>query len=303
MTSKIQIGLAAGILSAVSFAQGPPPNVIYRERATMAGPAGQTFEYISSELSFDGAVVKNAPYSAEAVTETTQKLADGNRIARKTNATLYRDSEGRTRREQTLSAVGPWTNSDQPSPTVFINDPVSNTNLVLETKNKIARKMPSPKFMPPPPPLPPGAVLAGGVTVSGSMVPADVAKRIDEVKASGGTMLMTSGVMATSSEKDANKESLGTQMIEGVQAEGTRTTMTIPTGAIGNDLPIQIVSERWYSPDLHTVVMSKHSDPRMGETVYRLTNIGRGEPARSLFEVPADYTVTDAKPFAMKIKE
>ena len=107
----------------------------------------------------------------------------------------------------------------------------------------------------------------------------------------------------TAADKRAVKESLGTQIIEGVQAEGARTTITIPAGEIGNDLPIQIVSERWYSPELQTVVMTKHSDPRMGETVYRLTNIVRNEPSPSLFTAPADYKLVDANhPVMMKMK-
>src|SRR5262249_7359023 len=89
------------------------------------------------------------------------------------------------------------------------------------------------------------------------------------------------------------KESLGTQTIEGVACEGTRVTRTIAAGEIGNEQPINIVSERWYSPDLQTVVLDKQSDPRFGETVFRLTNINRNEPARSLFEVPADYTIKE----------
>jgi hypothetical protein len=88
-------------------------------------------------------------------------------------------------------------------------------------------------------------------------------------------------------------ESLGKQTVEGVEAEGTRNTITIPAGTIGNERAIQIVSERWYSPELQAVVMTKHSDPRFGETTYRLTNISRGEPDHSLFELPAGYTITD----------
>ena len=94
-------------------------------------------------------------------------------------------------------------------------------------------------------------------------------------------------------------ESLGSQIIEGVKADGTRTTITIPAGAVGNERPIEIVSERWYSPDLQTVVKSTHNDPRMEETVYRLININRSEPPQALFVVPADYTVTDNQ---MRIK-
>jgi hypothetical protein len=88
-------------------------------------------------------------------------------------------------------------------------------------------------------------------------------------------------------------EKLDSQTIEGVLAEGQRVTHTIPAGAIGNEQPINIVDERWYSPELQTVVMTRHSDPRSGETVYRLTNINRTEPARTLFEVPSDYTLKE----------
>jgi hypothetical protein len=91
-------------------------------------------------------------------------------------------------------------------------------------------------------------------------------------------------------------EDLGTRTIEGLEAKGTRTTVTIPAGEMGNEKPLVIVTERWYSPELSTVVMSRHSDPRMGETTFRLTQVSRGEPDRSLFEVPADYTVKEGGP-------
>jgi hypothetical protein len=97
----------------------------------------------------------------------------------------------------------------------------------------------------------------------------------------------------SSDAQNRKTESLGKQMVEGVEAEGTRTTTTIPAGEIGNEQPINIVWEKWYSPELQTVVMSKHSDPLVGETTYRLTNINRGEPAHSLFEVPGDYTIKE----------
>jgi len=95
---------------------------------------------------------------------------------------------------------------------------------------------------------------------------------------------------------NGKEESLGKQTIEGIEAEGVRTTMTIPAGEIGNERPIEIISERWYSPELQTLVMTKHSDPRFGETVYHLTNISRSEPDASLFQVPADYKIKDAPP-------
>jgi hypothetical protein len=98
-------------------------------------------------------------------------------------------------------------------------------------------------------------------------------------------------------------ESLGQQIIEGVLCEGKRATSTIPAGAIGNDLPITIVNEQWQSPELQVFVLTKQSDPRFGETIYRLTNIIRSEPDRALFEVPADYNIKEASPFPAKKKK
>jgi hypothetical protein len=92
---------------------------------------------------------------------------------------------------------------------------------------------------------------------------------------------------------EVSTEDLGTQTMEGVLVTGTRTTKTIPTGQIGNEKPISIVIEVWTSPDLKTVVMSKRSDPRMGEQTFRLTNIVRVEPDASLFTVPADFKIVD----------
>jgi hypothetical protein len=90
------------------------------------------------------------------------------------------------------------------------------------------------------------------------------------------------------------KADLGTSTINGVVAQGTKTTHTIPAGAIGNASPIVSTSETWYSTELQTVVASKHSDPRAGQMSYSLSNIERSEPSAALFQVPAGYTVTDA---------
>jgi hypothetical protein len=97
--------------------------------------------------------------------------------------------------------------------------------------------------------------------------------------------------IARADDAETTKSDLGTQMIEGVPARGTRITRTIPAGQIGNVQPIVITTESWYSPDLKVLVMSKSNDPRMGETTYKLTNIQRSEPASSLFQPPEDYTV------------
>ena len=215
-------------------------------------PPGATFDFVGSEMRFGGKTVKGAPYSATATIETVQTLQDGTRISRKSIASLYRDGEGRTRREHTLSAIGPFASTGDATQMIDIHDPVAGAQYALDPRTHTARKMRD--WSGPPPPEHPRAAPAGVKT-----------------------------------------ESLGKQTFEGVEAEGTRTTFTIPAGQMGNDRAIDIVSERWYSPELDMMVYSKHSDPRMGEHTYRLTNISRAEPAHSLFELPADYTISEPR--------
>ena len=112
----------------------------------MQGPEGTPlpvphgdFVFIATE-GFGGKVVKNAPYSAESVTETVQTLADGNRIVNKITSQVYRDSEGRTRREQTLKGLGSIGSGEEPLQTIFINDPVAGVTYSLDTRTKIAHK-------------------------------------------------------------------------------------------------------------------------------------------------------------------
>ncbi len=101
-------------------------------------------------------------------------------------------------------------------------------------------------------------------------------------------------VFRSSSQREGKSVSLGSKVIDGISTEGTKITTVIPAGQIGNQGPLEIVSEKWYSPELHVNVMTSFSDPRFGTTVYRLTNINRAEPDASLFQVPAGYKVEDA---------
>jgi hypothetical protein len=277
---------------------GKPGDVIVFEREVIATPGvrvpappgipmgDDTLVFVSSEMSFDGRVVKGAPYSAQAITESTRSLGDGNRIRHKNSASVYRDSEGRTRRDQELGAVGPWAMTGDPQQTVFINDPVAGVNYVLDPRTRTARKMPPHRFR----------FSAGSAPTAGEKfrIERDLVVSSAPVAPPPPTGSAPLGRYRVSPDSKNHKtESLGKQVVEGVEAEGTRTTTTIPAGEIGNEQPIQIVWEKWYSPELQAVVMSKHSDPLVGETTYRLTNILRGEPARSLFEVPADYTIKE----------
>ncbi len=327
MKIKLASGIATGVLMAFSAVpvftqeQQPPPKVIIER--SVQGPDGpppghgprihlerhaqgqgpmaphgpDDFIFLATEMSFGGKLVKGSPYSAQAVTESTQTLGDGNRIVNKSTASIYRDSEGRTRREQNLRAIGGM-KVGVGSQHVFINDPVAGTSFMLDPEARIARKMPPLrfKFERKPPPAEGGkpgtsADKPGTTFERGGQYRIEVGPDVmfEKKVTEGGVSMGWTGAR----NGDAKNEQLGKQNIEGVEAEGTRTTVTIPAGEIGNEREIQIVSERWYSPELQTIVMTRHSDPRFGENSYRLTNVARTEPARTLFEVPADYTVKE----------
>ena len=315
--------VAVSTLTTLAFAQHPvaETRVMVQQSRIFQGPEGgpalpppgANFVFMASE-SWDGKVVKGAPYSAESVTESVQTLADGNRIVNKFTSQVYRDSEGRTRREQTLKGLSGVGSGEEPLQTIFINDPVAGVTYSLDTRSHTAHKSSPFKFH-----VTRKSGVAGEAaqifefkSAQGSGATANVVVTAPlSAPPQAGTRvatpqgevehfsLRTEGaagfVFRTRPNSNVNevKEQLGKQIIEGVEAEGTRTTVTIPAGEIGNERPIEIVSERWYSPELQLVVMTRFSDPRAGETTYKLTNINRTEPAKSLFEVPPGFTVKE----------
>jgi hypothetical protein len=243
-----------------------------------------TVAFVSDEMTFDGKTVKGVPFSAQTVSEHIQVLADGNRIVNTTNGAMYRDSEGRMRTERQISALGAFPAENEPTKMISINDPVAGVNFTLNEKNKTAVKRGTFKLKVVERPDPSGP--EGGGRVTATREPnGDL--RVERFGPPG---------PGPGSGSDIKTESLGQQMIEGVQAVGTRTTRTIPAGTIGNEQPIVVVSERWYSPELQTIIVNKHSDPRFGETTFRMVNIDRSEPSAALFQIPSDYNVVDGRP-------
>jgi hypothetical protein len=234
------------------------------------------------------ALVQGAPYSATITNENVQTLADGNRIVQSTTGNVARDSQGRTRQDASLPAIGNLSAADAPH-LVFIQDPVAQTAYTLNLTDKTAQKMPT---LPALPPLAPNMATSGPMSGGGKVV----MRMSGSISADGPPpppeMMLQKTLIAIDQGK-VNTEDLGSQTMEGVQVTGMRTTRTIPAGEIGNDQPITIVTEVWTSPDLKTIVSSKRNDPRMGEQTFKLTNIERIEPDASLFTVPPDFTIVD----------
>jgi hypothetical protein len=232
------------------------------------GPFGGPMELMGFEGMHGGKVVTGAPFSAISTSTTSQTLQDGKTtINRSVQGAIYRDSQGRSRREVTFTGVAPLEATGGTHKMVAIFDPVAGVHYMLNPDKKVAYKT-----------TPPAG--AGGNAAKAQAFEQKMQARQAQEEASGALKV----------------DSLGTQNINGVNATGTRTTRTIAAGEIGNSAPIQIVSERWYSADLQTVVQSTRTDPRFGTTTFSLSNIQKTEPAATLFTVPADYTVQAGGP-------
>jgi hypothetical protein len=202
----------------------------------------------------DGPPVKGAPFSAQAVAELTQTLADGTRVTHSTHSRLYRDSEGRERCEET---------SGDTFKKIFIFDPVEHASYALDLDRRVATRTIGQEEV--------GKEMRGTV--------------IRFVQDPLGLKSQTAGTGITYMNP---VESLGTRMMEGIPAVGTRRSVTAPDGRIDN------VNERWVSPDLHIVLLMTEPDAPWGSITYKLTNVIRGEQPRGLFQVPADFKVVSA---------
>lgn len=304
---------ACGVYTAVVSAQAPtlavPPEdtLFFLQNAAPLPAFGGQIDIIRTDGSVAGPVVKGKPYSAKSITESTQTLADGNRIVQRNESTIHRDSEGRTRREQTLGGVGPW-HAGEPVTMINIHDPVANKTYMLDPTARIARdirpfrmaiahteqieaakagleaartevRVISSAAVPVPMPAPAGG--PGVVTVIRSGEP----NRVQVFAGTAGTAVDVHAAMGAYEPA----EDLGEQVLEGLLVQGTRMKDTIPAGLMGNERPIEIVTERWYSKDIDAMVLQRFSDPRFGETTYQLVNVVLGDPSPDLFQVPQGY--------------
>jgi hypothetical protein len=216
--------------------------------------------------------VTGAPYSAVEVTTEQQTLAGGNAIQRQATRTVYRDGQGRVRVESQVTRPG----ADGQTATVTritISDPVAGKIYDIDPQNKVVN-----------------ARTVRPMGAQGAMSPRNP-NSAEQVAGRGPGMRAS-----RTPDPNVKAEDLGTQTVNSVIAKGSRTTHTIPAGTIGNSLPIQSVRETWMAADLKVPVMEKTTDPRFGTRTTQLTQINRGEPDASLFQIPADYTVHQGGP-------
>ncbi len=284
---------------------------------------GQSEAKVIAEIaSSTDKIVKGSPFSAHAVSESVQVLTDGNRIVRSSTTKMYRNSEGRFRREMQSSAGSLFNTYFTTGEGITILDPVAGRRLMLNDELKTVRMSglavaPGAVWMTTP--KPGDAAIAERYT---ALIRAQAAPRAATTDRAAEELAVVSGLrnvagtpmapmpplppmpaFAAGFQKFETKtEELGSRDFEGVLAEGKRTTTAIPAGAIGNERQIEIVYDRWYSNDLQLTVFSEHSDPRFGKQSYKLTNLVRAEPDASLFAVPSGYKVLTEPGFVHRIQ-
>jgi len=258
-----------------------------------------TFKFeVQTRVPLETRTVKNAPYSAEVVTDHMQQLADGNRIVGHSSGRVYRDREGRVRREE-----------DRPSGSAIVSiiDPVAGVSYALDPERRIAWKTSAQAGIAIMNKLDAAKIEAAKVEGAKAetemkrraelgaaleMRKKEEARRAETVAVEAGSGVVTTRRYPGGGEQH-KEEVLPPKTLEGVRVEGRRTTTTIAAGAIGNEWPLTIVSEEWTSPDLQVLVLTDRKDPRAGDSSYKLQRIVRGDPSPTLFQVPSDYEVRE----------
>ncbi|MBR7799101.1 hypothetical protein [Undibacterium fentianense] len=273
--------------------------------------------------------VKNAPYSAEVIVESIQRLADGNTLSSKISSNWYRDTQGRTREDirDAKGEVREVVISDQADRRIILN-PRSKTATILATRihilGKDGNKMPMDivteniskskdgknvielKLAESGDKKNERHVLVRRVERDESKVNGDAFKTVTvDVRGPEGAPrieMFSNGALEPGFARffgDAKwaakrqTKSLGSKEIDGIKSEGKVTSYEIPAGEIGNTQAILVSDEVWTSPELQITVYSKHSDPRSGERIYRLNNLKRDDIPAAMFVVPSDYKIRD----------
>jgi hypothetical protein len=220
---------------------------------------------LAQDAGGDLAGVVGAPFSAVRSQQSARAFADGNRIDNGGSARLYRDSQGRMRVERDTPAQRLAANPGMEPVQVTIIDPVSGERYQLQPRAKTALviKMGSSEGRRP-------ATEAPGVFVTW-----------------GGRLY------GPNEPGWSPQVALGEQSVDGVRAVGTRRQYTIAAGTVGNEKPIVLTVEQWYSPDLGLLVKKTARASTGGEFGFEVENIVRAEPNPALFTIPADYKRLD----------
>lgn len=289
---RLRVFLIAGLVAALAILGGAMtlshrrataaekklPPVAESKVASQVNRTDRGDQFESEFLAFERKVVNDAPFSATVLIE---QMPEGSNETQSATSMIYRDTEGRTRRDRMRA------NSANEPETTTINDPVAGFAYLVKHSEKTAQRT---KFSSHAEENSRDAFVASQLSNSRQqragayqMLPVPNNGEFKGLKPKATSVAVVGGGTTT--------ESLGDKEIEGVTAEGKRTIVKIPVGVIGNDRELQLVTERWYSPKLNAVILIERLDPRFGRSVYRLTGIQRNDPSSNLFSVPGKYKI------------
>jgi hypothetical protein len=210
----------------------------------------------------DVLALEGKPFSATSTIEWTRTTEDGNVVRTHLVASLARDSRGRIYRER-HSFVPDGSDDKAPLKEVHLYDPTTRSQALCSTH---AFECVLTDYRP--------------VTFYEAEEP--------------GTSRDGSRTMI--------RESLGNDTIDGIFVTGTRETTTIRAGAAGNDQPLVLIREFWYSDELETNLRVTRIDPRDGKQEIRLSHVVVGEPDVHLFDLPIGYHVRDLRSRALRTR-
>ncbi|PSH05705.1 MAG: hypothetical protein CXZ00_00765 [Acidobacteria bacterium] len=271
--------------------------------------------------------ISGKPLFAEFVTVHHQSFTDGNRISHTTTSTIHRDAEGRIRRESQLSIAGiPSGVSTSSFITIvdhclgygYILDPQENVAHRYELNGagpsyvaRVSAKGKGNALAAPESPSAPAAPSTGGqshwhlhslrnqppldsLDAGLSTSSKDLFSSVLEGNSISSTPAVRIDQPFLAAPNPVRTENLGEQTILGFVAHGTRVITTLPAGQIGNDRPIDIISEQWFAPEVALVMRSMHRDPWAGEFTTTVAKVTRRDQPAALFEIPENYKIIDA---------
>ena len=253
-------------MAPITSAVPPPPVSISSSLLGIASPLGAQ-------------AAAGKPIYAEFITEHQQHFPDGNRISTRSRSTVYRDSKGRIRREAQLSVAGLPDGAAGPAMLITIVDQLSGFGFILNPQEMVAHRYlldakrasyvarlsaQANGMVVVPDPKPQGGgtsrwlprALVSNHNRANVNTPAEsaMAPKVNGAPAPGdqsgfaGASAMHMDQPFLAAPNPVRTENLGEQMMMGFRTFGTRVITTLPAGQIGNDRPIDIVSEQWFSP-------------------------------------------------------
>lgn len=199
--------------------------------------------------------VPNASFSSVVTTEWTKTLADGSTMTRENHRVVVRDSAGRIFQER-RTFVPKGAQAEPQVRWTEISDPLAHTKYFCRADSHVC-------------------------TLRAYYSPATEAAEMLSADGQGKVIL--------------SRQDLGKSDVSGMEVVSTRETRTIEAGIVGNDRPISITKEFWYSPKLALNMLVKRNDPRSGAQTFTVTDLSLGEPDPKYFQVPAGFTVVDQR--------